>query len=502
MRSTVSLKFKKSHQLMNVQQAFSYHESKSKQLMIITKEKKVVNIPETFKFFSPVLTKILAPQTLNQETVIVVPDISITAIIKLHELVLSGQINDVIQSNYEGRCNDIISEIIDVAKLFDIKINPTAILSGNKECVGSDADTSESEYCEIPTPPLNPNCLEKQVKDLVKEEVKFQLVDCKDEHDVDNNENVVSDCTAFESSNSNTDGNHYNNSYNFNIGDNSSLAGGIVRSSKDLVTAVKSVQDVEFKTEIEEMIEPVQSVSCSDVGNDHDVSTSHFDVDTVSLNRFDLKLNRVTTVQKIELSCKSCRYQTKSKSKLKNHVQTLHQDMQFFCSICKFQTKSKKYLKRHVNARHGNVVYSCKSCSYQSKRMDMLKRHTLAEHENIRYFCHSCSYETKFKPQLKKHVQAEHEGVRFSCESCSYQAKHKKNLKEHVRAKHEGVRYSCESCSFQSKYRHNLREHLKVEHEGIKYSCEQCNYQCKWKNEVNLHVRRVHMNDLSCIDKQ
>ena len=84
MQSIVSFKFKKSHQLTSVLQALGDH--KSKQLKILTKEKNAVNIPEIFKLFSPVLTKILAPQTLNQETVIIVPDISTKAIIKLHEL--------------------------------------------------------------------------------------------------------------------------------------------------------------------------------------------------------------------------------------------------------------------------------------------------------------------------------------------------------------------------------------------------------------------------------
>jgi len=433
MQSTACFKFKKSHQLTSVLQALGDH--KSKQLKILTKEKNAVNIPEIFKLFSPVLTKILAPQTLNQETVIIVPDISTKAIIKLYELVLTGY---VIQSNHEDRCNDIISEIIDIAKLFDIKINPTAILSGKKDCLGSDVNTSESEYSEIPTPLLNPDCLENEVKvkDLVKEEVKLHLVSYKDEYDVDRKENV------FEASNSlSTDGNHNDNSYIYNnIGVNSSLAKPIVSSSKDLVTAVKSVQDIELKTEIEETIESVQSVFYNDENESHEVSTTHFDVDTVSLNRFDLKLKRVSTVEKIKFSCKICQYQTNSKSKLKNHALTEHQVVKIFCSICKFQTDGKKYLKQHIKTQHENVRYFCKSCSYQSKTRDLLKQHIQAEHEGVRYPCESCSYQAKYRKNLKEHVLGEHKGVRYSCEHCDYQSKRANYVKYHVQRVHVGVK--------------------------------------------------------------
>ena len=111
MRSTVSFKFEKSHQVINLLQALGDFESKSNSLKIVTKENTVVCISEIFKFFSPLLTNILESQTLNQETVILVPDISTLAIVKLHDLVSSGNVIDVIQSSDRDRRN-IISEII------------------------------------------------------------------------------------------------------------------------------------------------------------------------------------------------------------------------------------------------------------------------------------------------------------------------------------------------------------------------------------------------------
>jgi len=71
MQSTVSFKFEKSHQVITLLQALGDFEGKVKKLKIITKENIVVDIPETFKFLSPLLAKILEPETSEQETLII-----------------------------------------------------------------------------------------------------------------------------------------------------------------------------------------------------------------------------------------------------------------------------------------------------------------------------------------------------------------------------------------------------------------------------------------------
>ena len=205
MQSIFSIKFEKSHQVCNLLQALSDFERKSKTLVVITKENNVVDIPETFKFFSPLLTNILESQSSNQETVIFLPDISTTAIVRLHELVSSGNI-DVIQSNNKENFNDIIGEIVDVAELFNIKINPTIVSSVTKK---GRADTLQSEYREIPLPLSNMDCLKREVKvyDLTRDEDKVQIVNFKDGFEIDRKEDMVpkenlriEDFTSFEAS--------------------------------------------------------------------------------------------------------------------------------------------------------------------------------------------------------------------------------------------------------------------------------------------------------------
>ena len=417
MQSTVSFKFQKSHQVITLLQALGDFESKFKKLKIITKENIVVDIPETFKFFSPLLAKILEPQTSEQETLIVLPDISTNAVVMLHELVSSGNVIDAILSS-NGYRYDVISEIVDVAQLFDIKINPTTISFDEKECVNSDANIVQPEYCEIPTHLLNLDSVEREIKviELIKEEEGF-----KDE----------------------------------------------ISISENLETAVNSNEDVAFKTQLEETVEPFKNLSSYQVNEVDDAPTAHDEISAVSLNRFDLKLKRVTARQllkKIKRSCKSCDFKTKSKRKLSNHVQTEHQGVIFFCPSCSFQTKSKMYLRYHVQAEHEGVRFSCDDCDFQTKRKIYLKQHILAEHGNTRYSCASCSFQTKTMKCLTLHVRTAHEGVRYSCKYCNYQCKGKSMLTLHVKAEHENVRYCCESCSFQTKYKKDLKRHRKLKH--------------------------------------
>jgi len=479
MQSIVSFKFEKSHQVSNLLQALSNFERKSKTLVVISKENNVVDIPETFKFFSPLLTNILEPQPSNQETVIVLPDISTTAIVRLHELVSSGQNIDMIQSNNEENYNDLISEIVEVAEMFSIKINPTTVSSDTKK--GS-VDTFQSEYSEIPLPLSNVDCLKREVKvnDLTRDEDKVQIVNFKDEFEIGRKEDTCSkdnlrngDFTSFEASNCVVSGD-VNHNYSFTDKSklNSSLVG--VTSSKDLVTAINRVEDDDFAAvQIEEAVESAPSVSYHDVSEACVIPTAHCEIGAVSLNRFDLKLKRVVTAEstrlfkKIKRSCYRCHFKTKSKKKLKNHVETEHQGVIFFCTSCNFQTKSKRYLKAHGQSEHEGVRYSCKRCSYQSKKSYQLKWHVQAEHENVKYSCESCSFRCKYRSYLKEHVQAEHKGVKYSCEDCSFESKYRSLLKRHVKAEHENVRYSCGSCSYQSKYRYLLSNHLQAKHRGI-----------------------------------
>jgi len=428
-RSTVSFKFEKSHQVINLLQALGDFESKSKSLKIISKENTVVYISEIFKFFSPLLTNILETRTLNQETVILVPDISTLAIVKLHDLVSTGNVIDVIQSSDRDRRN-IISEIVDVAELFDIKIKPTSISSERKECLDSEDKNVKPEYNELPTHPLNEHHAERDTKvnDLTKEKENYKV---EENEEIVNEELRIADVPGFESSKNFAFYDYVNHEYSLNCNNKSNSSSPVsIRSSKELVTVIGCIEDAESKAEVEETAESVQSFFSNDP---NEGSTVHYEIDEVPLDRFDMTAEQL--FKEIERSCKSCHFKTRSKKKLKNHVESEHDYVIFLCSNCNFQTRSKEKLKSHVESEHDYVIFFCSNCNFQTKSKYYLKQHVQEVHEDVqydvRYFCESCSYETKRKCKLMMHVQAEHEDVLYSCESCSYHSNVKSHLKRH-----------------------------------------------------------------------
>jgi len=349
MQTTVSFKSVKPHWVSNI---LGDIESKSKSLKIITKDNNIVNIPETFKFFSPLLTNILESDTSNRETVILVPDIPTTAIVKLHELVSSGYVIDVIKLNNEDGFKDLISEIVEIAELFDIKINPTSIMSEDKEYVESNANTFQSD--EIPSHLLNADCIKREVEvnDFVKVEDKFQPIDYKVEYDINDEEDVFHKdnltITTFEASNS--------ISTNNDDGNNNDCSFYRTSSSNDFTTSIKSIEDVKVKTRTEKSLETDRRAY----------------------------LNDVNEAQKVSYSCEICSYQSKHISNLKRHVKEEHEDFRYSCESCSYQCKRRYNLKRHVQAKHKGVKFSCEKCNYQCKRKDNLKRHVMTVHTGIK----------------------------------------------------------------------------------------------------------------------
>lgn len=203
------------------------------------------------------------------------------------------------------------------------------------------------------------------------EEIGYNLnVELKDESNL-NEEPSVRTTTYVGSSDD------VNHEYSF-IRNNISKTSPVRIRSCNSVSAISSIGDVEFSAQMDDTAESVESGFSDNAYEAHEVPTVHYEIDEGSLNRFDLKVKRMTVKQlfkKLKRSCKSCNFKTKSKKKLRNHVASEHQDVIFFCSNCNFHTKSKPFLKQHVKAEHENFRYSCKSCSYQCKYKSNMQRH-------------------------------------------------------------------------------------------------------------------------------
>ena len=53
--------------------------------------------------------------------------------------------------------------------------------------------------------------------------------------------------------------------------------------------------------------------------------------------------------------CEVCKKHFKTKSKLKQHTQTLHKGLRFSCNQCVYQATTQGSLKRHIQSVHEKI---------------------------------------------------------------------------------------------------------------------------------------------------
>ena len=78
-------------------------------------------------------------------------------------------------------------------------------------------------------------------------------------------------------------------------------------------------------------------------------------------------------------------YQTKGFETLTNETfgQEYGNDEVFRCSQCNYQTRNKSHLRRHINSIHEGQKYPCDQCNYQASQDSNLKRHKRSAHPHL-----------------------------------------------------------------------------------------------------------------------
>ena len=76
----------------------------------------------------------------------------------------------------------------------------------------------------------------------------------------------------------------------------------------------------------------------------------------------DVKTEIKKNTQLVNISCEICLKSFKTKSALRNHVQSVH--------------KETKHLKTHIQSVHEAVKYSCTQCDFQATTQSNLQKHS------------------------------------------------------------------------------------------------------------------------------
>ena len=117
------------------------------------------------------------------------------------------------------------------------------------------------------------------------------------------------------------------------------------------------------------------------------------------------------------IKCSQCNHESKTKSALSNHVNSVHKDKGIFkykCSLCLFKTNSKQSFSTHSKAVHKDTsikqdTFDCKLCPYETFYSSSLKYHLDSSHELAKLIeCDKCKYRTRSMAKLKLHKKKVH----------------------------------------------------------------------------------------------
>ena len=61
----------------------------------------------------------------------------------------------------------------------------------------------------------------------------------------------------------------------------------------------------------------------------------------------------------MKMSLIQCNYKTTWKSKLKQHIESVHKNVTYLCDQCDYKGIQKSNLKQHIQSVHGNITYPC-----------------------------------------------------------------------------------------------------------------------------------------------
>lgn len=199
--------------------------------------------------------------------------------------------------------------------------------------------------------------------------------------------------------------------------------------------------------------------------------------------------------------CKSCHYASTYKSRIKQHMRSVHSTLKpYKCDHCDHTTAIRASLTKHVNAVHRKLKpFSCSLCSYTCNLKRSLEVHLTGYHQRqYKYTCPHCQYAAAAKNVVDIHIQAVHNKERpYKCPHCDYKSAYPQYIPKHIAAVHDRQKpYACPHCPYRSSYKTYLQKHCDAVHKNIKpFSCPHCSYITSYSQYLNKHISAVHNDE-------
>ncbi|XP_063632099.1 zinc finger protein 875-like isoform X3 [Cydia splendana] len=167
--------------------------------------------------------------------------------------------------------------------------------------------------------------------------------------------------------------------------------------------------------------------------------------------------------------CKECNQVYNTKSKLANHIRSVHkgQSKRYKCVHCGEKFCSLVMKNNHLVKKHGVAPKraKCTACDKVFSNNSSLRTHYTTFHLMIKRFkCSLCNMEFSYSHDLNRHM-LKHTGNRdFKCDICQKAYARKSTLTQHMMIHNNDRRYKCDHCEMAFVQKCTLNSHIRAKH--------------------------------------
>lgn len=119
--------------------------------------------------------------------------------------------------------------------------------------------------------------------------------------------------------------------------------------------------------------------------------------------------NNTVHLSRYEYQCNMCKCFTKDRNSFMRHVLNRHL-VTYYCHYCPMTFQDKFRTAKHINFKHLPLSLKCNKCKYSTKSKELLQQHMNVRHNPnaIIYTCYHCGHCNKIKHKLAQHMKTKH----------------------------------------------------------------------------------------------
>eukprot|EP00092_Neocalanus_flemingeri_P002418 GFUD01002587.1.p1 GENE.GFUD01002587.1~~GFUD01002587.1.p1 ORF type:complete len:528 (+),score=101.25 GFUD01002587.1:150-1586(+) len=202
--------------------------------------------------------------------------------------------------------------------------------------------------------------------------------------------------------------------------------------------------------------------------------------------------------------CDQCSKVFSEKTRLMIHSRIHSGEKPFVCESCGFSCSQRDNLRLHKEFKHPSLgqqekKFTCDICSASFLTKSNLARHSITHTDLKQYVCETCGKAFKDPGALKQHTFS-HGAADYPCDICGQRFTSPLYLSRHMVRLHpaDGIQpLTCVSCGRGFPLNHQLQEHIQAVHHNVKHCCPHCNMAIGRRSSVNRHIKKGRCKGVS-----